>query len=186
MLGPLVDSTTWQEVPFRTIGPFQAIDTIFPGFPGDLELFTAKEVAKLKELGVLNPPNTPEHLPLFPPLVSSSRGKVVSTTLGAPPPDLDADGIGQSLVTDRDEESILSDSYLDHHSHTADSSTMWGKPTACTSRKENRNHRPQNARIGMATSLVIRTVTETVTRDRDRSRKSDNRHGPDQPRRCSP
>ena len=56
-MGPLVDSTTWQEVPFQTIGPFRAIDTIFPSFPGDLELFTAEEVAKLKELGVLNPPN---------------------------------------------------------------------------------------------------------------------------------
>ena len=55
--GPLVDSIMWQEVPFRTIGPFRAIDSIFPSFPGDLELFTAEEVAKLKELGVLNPPN---------------------------------------------------------------------------------------------------------------------------------
>ena len=77
--GPLVDSATQQEVPFRTIGPFRAIDSIFPGPPGDLALFMAEEVAKLKELGVLNPPNAPGHLPLFPPLVSSSRGKVVST-----------------------------------------------------------------------------------------------------------
>ena len=53
--GPLVDLTTWQEVPFWTIGPFWAVDTIFSGLPGDLQLFTAKEVAKLKELGVLNP-----------------------------------------------------------------------------------------------------------------------------------
>ena len=71
-------------------------------------MFTAEEVAKLKELGVLNPPNMPGHLPLFPPLVSSSQGKVVSAALGAPPPDLDAHGIGQSLVTDQDEESVLS------------------------------------------------------------------------------
>ena len=40
-----------------------------------------QEVAKLKELGVLNPPNAPGHLPLFLPLVSSSRGKVVSAAL---------------------------------------------------------------------------------------------------------
>ena len=125
--GPLVDSTTWQEVLFQTIGPFQAIDTIFPSLPGDLELFTTKEVAKLKELGILNPPNMPGCLPLFLPLVSSSWGKVVSTALGTPPPDLDAHGIGQALVTDQDEESILSNSYSDHHSHTADSSTMWGR-----------------------------------------------------------
>ena len=38
-----------------------------------------------------------------------------------------------------------------------------GGSLLCTSRKENRNHGPQNARIEMATSLVIRTVTETVT-----------------------
>ena len=64
------------------------MDTIFPGFPGDLELFTAKEVAQLKELGVLNPLQAPEHPLLFPPLVPSTRGKVVSAALGAPPPEL--------------------------------------------------------------------------------------------------
>ena len=66
--GPLVDSATWLEVPFCTIGPFHAIDSIFPSPPGDLALFMAEEVAKLKELGVLNPPNMPGHLPLFPPV----------------------------------------------------------------------------------------------------------------------
>ena len=53
---PPVDTVMWQEAPLRTIGPFQAIDTIFPSFPGGLELFTAEEVVQLKELGVLNPP----------------------------------------------------------------------------------------------------------------------------------
>ena len=33
-VGPLVDSITWQEVLFQTIGPFRAIDTIFPAFQG--------------------------------------------------------------------------------------------------------------------------------------------------------
>ena len=99
-VGPLVNTIMWQEVLFRTIGPYQAIDSIFPSFPGDLKLFTAKEVAKLKELGVLNPTNVPECLPLFLPLVSSSWVKVVSAILGMLPPDLDTDGIGQSLVTD--------------------------------------------------------------------------------------
>ena len=98
--GPLIDSITWQEVALWTIGPFRAVDTIFPSFPGDLELFTAEEVAKLKELGVLNPPHAPEHLLLFPLLVSSSQGKVVSAALGVPPPNHDTKGIGQSLVTD--------------------------------------------------------------------------------------
>ena len=59
-----------------------------------------EEVAKLKELGVLTSTNVPEHLPLFLPLVFSSQGKVVCCMLGALPPDLDADGIGQSLATD--------------------------------------------------------------------------------------
>ena len=49
--GLLVDSATGQDAPFWTVGSFQAMDPIFPGFPGDLELFTAEEVAKLKELG---------------------------------------------------------------------------------------------------------------------------------------
>ena len=38
-----------------------------------------------------------------------------------------------------------------------------GGSLLCASLTENRNHGPQNARIEMATSLVIRTMTETVT-----------------------
>ena len=125
--GLLVDSATGLDAPLWTVGSFQAVDPIFPGFPGDLALFTAKEVAQLKELGVLTPPPTPEHPPLFPPLVTSSRGKVVSAVLGAPPPETKADGIEQSLIMDRDEESILSNSYSDRHSSTAGSSIVWGR-----------------------------------------------------------
>ena len=101
----------------------------FPSFPGDLDLFTAEEVVKLKELGVLNPPNAPEHLLLFPLLVSPYRGKIVSTALGALPPSFEAQGLKQSLVNNQDEESVLSDSYSDHHPITVDSSTMWGRLT---------------------------------------------------------
>ena len=133
---PLIDSFTWQEVPFQTVGPFRATNPIFTSLPGDLELFTAEEVAKLKELGVLNPPNMPGHPLLFPPLVSSSRGKVVSAALGMPPPELDTQEIGHSLVIDQDEESILSDSYSDCHSSTVDSSAIWGKHTMCSADKE--------------------------------------------------
>ena len=61
----LIDSFMWQDFPFRMVGPFQVMDPIFPSVPGDLELFTVEEVAKLKEFGVLNPPNMPGHLPLF-------------------------------------------------------------------------------------------------------------------------
>ena len=132
--GPLIDSIT-QQMPFGWLD-LLSHRSDFPGLPGDLELFTAEEVAKLKELGVLNPPNVPGHLPLFPPLVSSGQGKVVSPALGVSPPDLDTHGIGQSLATDQDEESILSDSYLDCHSNTVDSSIMWDRHTMCSSEEE--------------------------------------------------
>ena len=112
------------------------MDPIFPGVPGNSELFTVEEVAKLKEFGVLNPPNAPGRLPLFPPLVPSSQGKVVSASLGVPPPDLDTKVMGHSLVTDQDEESVLSDSYSDHHSNTVDSGTMWCKPIMHSADKE--------------------------------------------------
>ena len=139
--GLLVDSAMGHDAPFWTVGSFQAVDPIFPGFPGDLELFTAEEVAKLKELGVLTPQPVPECPPLFPPLVTSSRGKVVSAALGAPPPEIKADGIEQSLTTDRDEESILSNSYSDHHSSTADSSIVWGRHLGCNSEQKPRSVR---------------------------------------------
>ena len=90
-------------------------------------MFTAEEVAKLKELGVLNPPYVSGCLPLFPPLVSSGQDKVVSAMLGAPPPDINTHGIGQSLVMDQDEESVHSDTYSDHHSTTVDSGVMWDR-----------------------------------------------------------
>ena len=125
--GLLVDSAMRQDAPLQTIGPFQAVDTIFPSFPGDLELFTAEEVAQLKELGVLDPQPVFECPPLFTPLVPLTRGKVVSAVLGAPPPEIKADSIRQSLTMDWDEESILSDSYSDRHSITADSSIVWGR-----------------------------------------------------------
>ena len=85
---------------------------------------------------MLNPPNMPGHLSLFPPLVSSSQGKVVSAALVMPPPNLDTQEIGHSLAIDQDEESVLSDSYSDHHSSTMDSSTMWGKQTMHNMDKE--------------------------------------------------
>ena len=98
-----------------------------------------------------------------------------------PPPDLDADGIGQSLVTDRDEESILSDSYLDRHSHTADSSTMWGKPTVRISERE---QKPRTTKCKDRDGY--KSSDKNCDRDRDKSRKSDNRHVSDWPRGRSP
>ena len=139
-------SHTWQEALFWTIGPFRAVDTIFPSFPGDLELFTAEEVVRLKELGVLNPPNALEHPPLFPPLVSTSRGKVVSAALGALPLQaFKTHGIEQALMTDRDKESVLSNSYSDRHSTTIDSSTTVGEAYCTNLRKriKTTDHRTQ-------------------------------------------
>ena len=173
--GLLVDSTMRQKVPFQTIGPFQAIDTIFPGLPGDLELFTAKEVAQLKELGVLNPPHMPERPPLFPPLVPSTQAKVVSTVLGAPPPDVNADGIGQSLRTDWDEESILSDSYSDHHSTTTDSSTI-GYSSEREQKPRTTEHRDKD---GYRSSDKDRDRNHD--RECDRSKKGDILHGSEWP-----
>ena len=51
-------------------------------------------------------------------------------------PNLDMHGIGQSLVTDQDEESVLSDSYLDRHSNTVGSSIMWDRHTVHCSEEE--------------------------------------------------
>ena len=93
---------------------------------------------QLKELGVLNPPNTLEHPPLFLPLVSSSGGKVVSAALSVPPPGFEAHGTEKSLMTDQDEESILSDSYSDRHSVNIDSST-WGRSTVRISNRESKS-----------------------------------------------
>ena len=137
-------------------------------------MFTAKEVVKLKELGVLNPPNTPEHPPLFPPLVSSSQGKIVSATLGVPPPGFEAHGIEQSLMTDRDEESILSDSYSDRHSITIDSSTMWGRPTVRISERESKLRTTEHKDKDSHKSSE-RDRDKNHERDQDRSKKSDNR-----------
>ena len=178
---PLIDSFTWQEVPFWMVGPFRATDPIFPGVLGDLELFIAEEVAKLKEFGVLNPPNTPGRLPLFPPLLSSSRGKVVSATLGAPPPDLDTKVIGHSLATDQDEESILSDSYSDRHSSTVDCSAMWGKPTTHSTDKE---QKPQASKCRDKDGH--KSGDKDRDREREKSKMSDSRHASDRPRRRSP
>ena len=154
------------------------MDTIFPSFPGDLELFTAKEVAQLKELGVLDPQHMPEHPPLFPPLVPSTWGKVVSAVLGAPPPEINAEVIGQSLMTDRDEESVLSNSYSDHHSATADSSIMWGRHLRCSLEQK-----PQTTERRDRDSYWSsdKDRDRNRERERDRSKKGDIRPGSERP-----
>ena len=152
------------------------MDPIFPSFPGDLALFTAKEVAQLKELGVLTPPPMPERLPLFPPLVTPSRGKVVSTMLGAPPPEAKTEGIEQSLITDWDEESVLSDSYSDRHSSTADTSIMWGRHLGHSSEQKPRSAECQDKDSHRSSD---RDRDKNRDGERDKSRKGDIRHGSD-------
>ena len=91
-------------------------------------------------------------------------GKVVSATLGAPPPNLDTQEIGHSLAVDQDEESILSDSYSDHHSSTVDSGTMQSKQTTRSTIK-NRKLGPLSTETKMDTSPVKRIVREIVIRN---------------------
>ena len=146
------------------------MDPIFPGFPGDLELFTTEEVAKLKELGVLGSQSVPDHPPLFPPLVQSSRGKVVSAALGVPPPEIQVGGIEQSLTTDRDKDSVLSDSYSDRHSTTADSSTIWGRQLGRNSEQKPRSSECQDRDSHRSSD---KDHNKNRDGDRDRSKKGD-------------
>ena len=181
--GPLIDSATGQDAPLRTVGSFRAVDPIFPSFPGDLALFTAEEVTQLKELGVLTPPPAPERLPLFPPLVTPSRGRVVSAALGAPPPETKTEGMKQSLMTDQDEESVLSDSYSDRHSSTADTSIGWERHLGRSSEQK-----PRSAERPDKDSRRSSDRDRDKNRDgeRDKSRKGDIRHGSDRARGHSP
>ena len=175
---------TGQDAPLRTVGSFRDVDPIFPSFPGDLALFTAEEVTQLKELGILTPPPVPERLPLFPPLVTSSRGRVVSAALGAPPPETKTEGMKQSLMTDQDEESVLSDSYSDCHSSTADTSIVWerhlghsleqkpqstehpGKDSGRSSDRDRNKNRDGNVRSpGRETSDMVQTEPVDILHD---------------------
>ena len=181
--GSLFDLTTRQDAPLWTIGPFRVVDTIFPSFPGDLELFTAEEVAQLKELGVLDPVHVPEHPTLFPPLVPSTRGKVVSAALGTPPPEINVDSIGPSLTTDRDEESILSNSYSDRHSATADNSIMLGRHLGHISEQKPRTTERRDKNSYRSSD---KDHEKNRDRKRDRSKKGDIRHASEWPCEHSP
>ena len=81
--------------------------------------------------------------------------------------------IEQSLMTDQDEESVLSDSYSDHHSVTVDSSTMWGKPTVRISERESKPQTTERKDRDSHKSSD-RDHDKNRERDRDRSKKSDN------------
>ena len=64
--GPLIDSATGHDAPLQTVGSFRAVDPIFPGFPGDLALFTARGSSPIEGVGGSDPStHAPEHLPTF-------------------------------------------------------------------------------------------------------------------------
>ena len=178
-----IDPATGQDAPLRTVGSFRDVDPIFPGFPGDLALFTAEEVTQLKELGVLTPPPAPEHLPLFPPLVTLSRGRVVSAALGVPPPETKTEGMRQSLMTDQDEESVLSDSYSDRHSSTADTSIMWERHLGHSLEQKPRSAEHLDKDSGRSSD---KDRNKNHDGEREKSRKGDIRHGSDRTRGRSP
>ena len=102
----------------------------FPQFPRGSRIVYCRGSGEVEGVGDFEPSQcTGASATLSASLVSSSQGKIVSAALGAPPPGFEAHGIEQSLMTDWDEESVLSDSYSDHHSINVDSSTTWGRPT---------------------------------------------------------
>ena len=50
---PYYNRRTGVEAPFFTMGPFASTDTLFPGTPGDLDLYTDMEISCLKNIGIL-------------------------------------------------------------------------------------------------------------------------------------
>ena len=62
------------------------------------------------------------------------------------------------MVIDQDEESVLSDSYSDHH-FTQWTAVSCGGSTPCTARIKNRNHGPPSAETKMDTGLATKIAT---------------------------
>ena len=52
---PYYNRQTGVEAPFFTMGPFTSTNTLFPGAPGDLDLYTDMEISNLKSIGLLEP-----------------------------------------------------------------------------------------------------------------------------------
>ena len=50
---PYCNHQTGVEAPFFTMGPFACTDILFPGVPGDLDLYTDMEIYCLKNIGIL-------------------------------------------------------------------------------------------------------------------------------------
>ena len=52
---PYYNPRTGVEAPFFTMDPFTSTDTLFPGTPGDLDLYTDMEISGLENIGLLEP-----------------------------------------------------------------------------------------------------------------------------------
>ena len=104
----------------------------------------------------------------------------MSAALGTPPREAKTEaiteGIEQSLITDQDEESILSDSYSDRHSSTADISIVWGRHFGRSSEQK-----PRSAECPDKDSHRSSDRDRDKNRDGecDKSRKGDIIHGSD-------
>ena len=140
----------------------------FPQFPGGSRIVYHRGSGAVEGVGGFESPQCSGASLLFPPLVSSSQGKVVSAVLGMPPPSFEAHGIEKSLITDRDEESVLSDNYSDHHSVNVDCSTTWGRPTVQISDRELKSHTTERK-----DKDSHRSSEKDCEKNRDRSKKGD-------------
>ena len=107
----------------------------------------------------------------------------MSAALGAPPPETKTEGIKQSLMMDQDEESILSDSYSDRHSSTADTSIGWGRHLGHSSEQKPRSAEHPDKDSHRSSDM---DHDKNCNGERDKSRKGDIRHGSDQTRGHSP
>ena len=54
-VAPYCNPRSGVEAPFFTMGPFTSTDTLFPGAPGDFDLYTDMEISSLPEVGLLEP-----------------------------------------------------------------------------------------------------------------------------------
>ena len=52
---PYCNPRSGVEAPFFTMGPFASTDTLFPGTPGDLDLYTDMEISGLEKVGLVDP-----------------------------------------------------------------------------------------------------------------------------------
>ena len=72
---PYCNPRSGVEAPFFIMGPFTSRDTLFPGTPGDLDLYTDMEISGLEKVGLVDP----SIMCTQDPHTSSSASKVETT-----------------------------------------------------------------------------------------------------------